>query len=109
MGANKLSRHLQCQYKAAVLSIGDILRLETHPFDVKVITLITGVIRTKFFDNMPPTRLPSDSIYAPIDAQLQKFVKGGEFGNGHGGRCVCGSRRRQCAVAFTQEPLLERP
>jgi short-subunit dehydrogenase len=66
--------------KAAVLSIGDTLRLEMHPFDVKVITLITGVIRTKFFDNMPPTRLPSDSIYAPIDAQLQKFVKGGEFG-----------------------------
>jgi 1-acylglycerone phosphate reductase len=66
--------------KAAVLSIGDTLRLEMHPFDVKVITLITGVIRTKFFDNMPPTRLPTDSIYAPIDAQLQKFVKGGEFG-----------------------------
>lgn len=66
--------------KAAVLSIGDTLRLEMHPFDVKVITLITGVIRTKFFDNMPPTRLPTHSIYAPIDAQLQNFVKGGEFG-----------------------------
>jgi NAD(P)-dependent dehydrogenase (short-subunit alcohol dehydrogenase family) len=66
--------------KAAVLSIGDTMRLEMHPFDVKVITLITGIIRTKFFDNMPPTRLPADSFYAPIDAQLQNFVNGGEFG-----------------------------
>jgi 1-acylglycerone phosphate reductase len=51
-----------------------------HPFDIKVITLITGVIRTKFFDNMPLTRLPADSLYAPIDPELQKFVKGGELG-----------------------------
>ncbi|ATZ55688.1 hypothetical protein BCIN_12g02560 [Botrytis cinerea B05.10] len=51
--------------KAAVNLITDQLRLELEPLGVKAILVVTGAIKTKFFDNQPSVTLPDDSPYAP--------------------------------------------
>ncbi|KAI9649590.1 hypothetical protein NHQ30_002171 [Ciborinia camelliae] len=51
--------------KAAVSLITDQLRVELEPFGVKAILVITGVVKTKFFDNQPSVKLPENSLYAP--------------------------------------------
>ncbi|KAJ8060543.1 hypothetical protein OCU04_010859 [Sclerotinia nivalis] len=51
--------------KAAANLLSDQLRLELEPFGVKVILIVTGVVRTKFFENQPSVRLPDNSPYAP--------------------------------------------
>ncbi|KAB8297997.1 hypothetical protein EYC80_001770 [Monilinia laxa] len=51
--------------KAAVNLITDQLRVELEPFGVKVILVITGVVKTKFFENQPSVKLPENSLYAP--------------------------------------------
>ncbi|RAL63921.1 hypothetical protein DID88_003109 [Monilinia fructigena] len=51
--------------KAAVNLITDQLRVELEPFGVKVILVITGVVKTRFFENQPSVKLPENSLYAP--------------------------------------------
>lgn len=49
--------------KAAAASITESLRLEMAPFGIKTINLVSGVVRSKFFDNTNQPRLPEGSIY----------------------------------------------
>jgi 1-acylglycerone phosphate reductase len=49
--------------KAAVIHAGEVWRLEMAPLGVRVITLVTGGIATKFIDNQPRVPLPPDSYY----------------------------------------------
>jgi 1-acylglycerone phosphate reductase len=51
--------------KAAVNILSDQLRLELLPFGVDCICVVTGVVKTHFFDNSPGIKLPVDSLYAP--------------------------------------------
>ncbi|KAK6600328.1 IBR finger domain protein (short-chain dehydrogenase) [Botrytis cinerea] len=62
--------------KGTIINIGSIagvspdigkdqLRLELEPLGVKAILVVTGAIKTKFFDNQPSVTLPDDSPYAP--------------------------------------------
>jgi len=51
--------------KAAVNILSDNLRLELAPFGVKCICVVTGAIKTHFFDNSPGIKLPAGSLYAP--------------------------------------------
>lgn len=51
--------------KAAVNLITDQLRLELEPFGVKAILVITGGVKTKFFENQPSVKLPENSLYGP--------------------------------------------
>lgn len=44
--------------KAAVNAIAHTLELELSPFNVKVITVMKGYVRTGYFDNQPPAVLP---------------------------------------------------
>jgi NAD(P)-dependent dehydrogenase (short-subunit alcohol dehydrogenase family) len=39
--------------KAAMRALSETLRVELMPFDVKVMTVITGIVRTRLFQNMP--------------------------------------------------------
>jgi NAD(P)-dependent dehydrogenase (short-subunit alcohol dehydrogenase family) len=48
--------------KAAVNAIAYTLELELSPFDVKVITVMTGSVRTGYFDNQPPAILPKGML-----------------------------------------------
>lgn len=59
-------------------SISDTLRMELAAFDVKVLTVITGVIRTHFFDAQPDTTLPKDSLYRPIETEYTIFATEGD-------------------------------
>ncbi|KAF2028047.1 NAD(P)-binding protein [Setomelanomma holmii] len=52
--------------KAALTIAGEGWRLELAPLGVRVITLVTGGIATKFVDNTQPVNLPEDSYYASI-------------------------------------------
>ncbi|KAK7186789.1 hypothetical protein DPSP01_001139 [Paraphaeosphaeria sporulosa] len=56
--------------KAALHSLSDIMRVELAPFSVKVLTVVTGSIKTALHGKLPPCQLPEGSIYAPIQQQL---------------------------------------
>lgn len=49
--------------KAAVTLASNTMRLELKPLGVKVMTVMAGLVRTKFGDNLPPMVLPDDSYY----------------------------------------------
>jgi len=57
--------------KAALLSYADTLRVELAPFEVSVITVMTGGVKSLLTKKIQRS-LPPDSIYAPIDEQFTK-------------------------------------
>jgi len=66
--------------KAAAAMLTDNLRLELAPFNIKVIDLRTGGVRSNFFENLPTTpALPRDSIYAPAREAIEKNMTGDAF------------------------------
>ncbi|QSZ34303.1 hypothetical protein DSL72_005893 [Monilinia vaccinii-corymbosi] len=62
--------------KAAVNLITDQLRVELEPLGVKVILVITGVVKTKFFENLPSVKLPKNSPYAPAHDIVEHAAAG---------------------------------
>ncbi|TGO15386.1 hypothetical protein BTUL_0041g00720 [Botrytis tulipae] len=62
--------------KAAVNIITDQLRLELEPLGVKAILVITGGVKTKFFDNQPSVKLPDNSPYAPARDLIESAAAG---------------------------------
>ncbi|KAF5872415.1 putative short-chain dehydrogenase protein [Botrytis fragariae] len=62
--------------KAAVNLITDQLRLELEPLGVKAILVITGGVKTKFFDNQPSVKLPDNSPYAPARDMVETAAAG---------------------------------
>ncbi|TGO29450.1 hypothetical protein BPAE_0015g00960 [Botrytis paeoniae] len=62
--------------KAAVNLITDQLRLELEPLGVKAILVITGGVKTKFFDNQPSVKLPDNSPYAPARDMVESAAAG---------------------------------
>lgn len=68
--------------KAAAAMLTDNLRLELAPFNIKVIDLRTGGVRSNFFQNLPAAPvLPSDSIYAPAREVVEKTMAGDNIPN----------------------------
>jgi 1-acylglycerone phosphate reductase len=55
--------------KAALITAGEGWRLEMAPLGVRVVTLITGGVATKFLANFEPVTLPEDSIKHIIEKQ----------------------------------------
>jgi 1-acylglycerone phosphate reductase len=62
--------------KAAVNHLTQSLRIELAPFGVTAINITTGVIRTKFFDNLSTPRLPANSLYAPAKDIVEPTMAG---------------------------------
>jgi 1-acylglycerone phosphate reductase len=62
--------------KAAVNLISDQLRLELAPFDVKCICVVTGGIKTNFFENAPGVKLPAGSLYTPGKDFIEEVAGG---------------------------------
>ncbi|OKP10169.1 NADPH-dependent 1-acyldihydroxyacetone phosphate reductase [Penicillium subrubescens] len=63
--------------KAAVAIMTDQMRLEFSPWGVRAILVTTGVIRTKFFDNLPSApRLPENSLYYPAKDVIEPALAG---------------------------------
>jgi 1-acylglycerone phosphate reductase len=59
-----------------VNSLNNQLRLELAPFNVKVISVIAGGFRSKFFDNNTGKSLPDGSLYAPAREEIQAAMRG---------------------------------
>ena len=62
--------------KAAVQMLTDQFRAELKPFDVKAINVITGAIKTKFFDNIPSAKLSPGSLYYPAREEIEAIAQG---------------------------------
>ena len=73
--------------KAAVYSLSDCMRVEFAPFNVKVVTLVTGSVKTEFFNNKEGGKtvtLPANSAYNPIKKQVETMMAGSLSGaRGH--------------------------
>ena len=63
--------------KAAVNLLSDQLRIELSPFDVKVINVVTGSVRSNFNKNLAAApRLPPDSLYLPAKQEVEELMLG---------------------------------
>ncbi|KAL8672930.1 MAG: hypothetical protein Q9168_002636 [Polycauliona sp. 1 TL-2023] len=62
--------------KAAVTAISDTLRLELAPFDVKVVTAITGAVSTNTLSTGGSLKLPNTSIYKSIEKEISDRAAG---------------------------------
>jgi NAD(P)-dependent dehydrogenase (short-subunit alcohol dehydrogenase family) len=59
--------------KAAITSAGHTLRVELAPFGVRVVTVVTGSVRSKLFDNADEScRVPPQSLYYPLRDRIEK-------------------------------------
>lgn len=58
--------------KAALITAGEGWRLELAPLGVRVITLITGGVDTKFLHNLPSVNLPESSYYLGIKDIIER-------------------------------------
>ncbi|KAI6082324.1 putative short-chain dehydrogenase/reductase [Hypoxylon rubiginosum] len=62
--------------KAAVHAAMRTLRVELAPLGVRFVTLVTGSVRTRLFDNAP-SKVPEGSLYGPVAASIEtrEFLK----------------------------------
>ncbi|KAK7906574.1 short-chain dehydrogenase/reductase [Apiospora marii] len=60
--------------KAALAHWGNTLRLEMKPFDVKVITVISGEVSTNILKSDANRTLPEGSFYTPIAQNFEQHV-----------------------------------
>jgi short-subunit dehydrogenase len=62
--------------KAATHLYSETLRLELTPFNVKVLTVVTGAVATSFKANVPTPDLPPDSRYLPVRKHVEDSASG---------------------------------
>ncbi|RYO95539.1 hypothetical protein DL764_007674 [Monosporascus ibericus] len=62
--------------KAAAANFTEVLRLELAPFGVKVINLMTGGVKSTFFDNAPRATLPPTSMYNIAKEDIERVMAG---------------------------------
>ena len=67
--------------KAATVMMTDSLRLELAPFNIKIIELKTGAVKSKFYnqDGGPQATLPEGSICTPAKTEVEKCMRGGSI------------------------------
>ncbi|KAL2071760.1 hypothetical protein VTL71DRAFT_12995 [Oculimacula yallundae] len=68
--------------KAAANLLSETLRVELAPFGVEVITVVTGIVKTEFFNNQGTVVLPPDSLYLPVQSYINDAATGKEIANG---------------------------
>lgn len=57
-----------------------MLRLELAPFGITVLTVHTGKVDSRFWDNAHKPELPPNSLYSPIAARLADAAAGKSIG-----------------------------
>ncbi|KAK3946256.1 oxidoreductase [Diplogelasinospora grovesii] len=65
--------------KAACITISEGLRLELRPFGVKVVTVITGNVKTNIFVNAPEHHLPEASRYGAAEKEIAARATGTDY------------------------------
>jgi NAD(P)-dependent dehydrogenase (short-subunit alcohol dehydrogenase family) len=68
--------------KAAASSVTENFRQELAPFGIRVVNLVTGAIKTSFWDNAPKYELSPDSMYNLAKKEIEDGMNGvvGDFG-----------------------------
>ena len=74
--ATRMNLQIHGAFRAALVSISETLRLELSPFNVDVVTIMTGRVGTNFHDNDIKLELPSGSRYAPIEEIIAGWASG---------------------------------
>mgnify|MGYP003625881225 CR=1 FL=1 len=68
-----------CSSKAAIHSLSDALRLELAPFNIRVVTVQPGGVRSAFGDHAEAAiRLPEGSAYKPLEADIRARAQVGQ-------------------------------
>lgn len=67
--------------KASLLTINDSYRMELAPFDVSVLAIVTGAVKTHFFENLQAVELPVGSRYEPAREEIEQVLRGGGENN----------------------------
>lgn len=62
--------------KSALAQVADTLRTELAPFNVKVLTVMTGAIGSKALEKTQDLKLPEDSIYKAIETHVIARARG---------------------------------
>ena len=64
--------------KTTVLDLSNTMRVELAPFGVKVVTLVTGDVKTQFWNSASSYHvgLPEGSLYFPIRSKVEEMMKG---------------------------------
>ncbi|KAI1113550.1 hypothetical protein F5Y14DRAFT_417573 [Nemania sp. NC0429] len=62
--------------KAAAASITETLRLELSPFGIRVLNMLTGAVKSTFFDNALTAKLPTNSIYYIARQEIEAAMSG---------------------------------
>lgn len=66
--------------KAAVNILTDQMRLELSPWRIKVILVVAGATRTKFWENLPAKpQLPEDSLYLAAREDVESVMSGADL------------------------------
>lgn len=58
--------------KAALIQVGEALRLEVAPLGIRVVTLVTGGVQTRFIGNLEPVVLANESYYHSIKDVIEE-------------------------------------
>jgi hypothetical protein len=56
--------------------MGDTLRLELAPFKVKVLSVVTGAVKTQGHSYLQGWTLPANSLYKPIEDRVTQVARG---------------------------------
>ncbi|KAL3485388.1 hypothetical protein BJX62DRAFT_247559 [Aspergillus germanicus] len=65
--------------KAAVRMYSETLRVEVAPLGVKVVTIMTGIVASKMFENTPHEDLPETSYYRSASPNIAEIASGEKF------------------------------
>ncbi len=70
-----------CSSKAAVHSLTDALRMELAPFGIHVVSIQPGGVRSSFGEHAEAAvRLPSNSLYQPVERGIRARAQAGQQG-----------------------------
>ncbi|EOD50684.1 putative short-chain dehydrogenase reductase family protein [Neofusicoccum parvum UCRNP2] len=68
---------------SSLAALIETLRLELQPFGVKVVTAVSGAVKSKIFTNAPALRLPEDSLYTPAEKEIVARAGGADVEKNH--------------------------
>jgi 1-acylglycerone phosphate reductase len=62
--------------KSTLARLNDTWRIELAPFGICVVELITGIATSNISVELGGTKLPPNSIYMPIEAEVNRALSG---------------------------------
>jgi hypothetical protein len=74
------------------------MRVELTPFGVRVVNVVAGSIRSKFWENVAIPTIKEDSLYASVKKKAEESMSGGIVVDVHGcGMCIHTKLSNKCS------------